>query len=679
MTISTEEQKHLTKTLETLEKAFQISLGKEQKTDAGYMELKKYTVDYHHELDKYEVYDYQKSLASMDRQVGAERQSQQKLRYALSSPYFARIDFCYDDESEAERFYIGRFGFSQAAGDSLIYDWRAPVASLYYDFGPGTAEYQTDSGCFSGELTKKRQIKVEDGLLQYVVDTDQALHDEVLMEELTNSSSEQMKTIIHTIQKEQNQIIRDQQTKHLIIQGVAGSGKTSIALHRIAYLLYNKRTSLRASEVLILSPNAVFSDFIAGVLPELGEEELIQQELGTILQPFLPQLTIDSSYLKETNNLSAFPNSQQAKRCREINRKGFTKKLKNYLEEVAKAPFEKGIEAGTLQLSKEALNNLFALCSSSASVYDRVDELAKQLFLRQREEQQTAKSLTQKQIHQLLLKRLIHQSPLSIYKDFCSKTGLMFTSKNKEALSYSDIFPLLLCKFSWEGQEEIKNVKHLIIDEMQDYSEIQYEVISRLFSCSKTILGDVSQNISLEQGLNSQEISKYFSDGRMVELNKSYRSSYEIIQYARRFLSDQKLIPVERHGKLPEVKRYKNLTDQMKQLEELFIRFSASGSQLCGVICKNSKEIAEIKNFFKERELHVLDENSKQFKRGINLTTFTLAKGLEFDVVILPYITEENYHSNLDKNLLYVGCTRAMSELYLLESDQQPSQLLKQS
>ena len=255
--------------------------------EQAYKEIKKYTVDYKNELDKYEVYNHQQNLSFIDKRNTIETNRIAKLSYLQETPYFSRIDFQFDGEEEAEKFYIGRYGFVDNYGQQLVYDWRAPISSLYYDFPLGSAYYESMGKKFTGSLQLKRQFDIKNGTIRFLVDSNDALNDDFLINELSKHTTKEMKTIIHTIQKEQNEAIRDSKTRNLLIQGVAGSGKTSIALHRIAYLLYQKRAELAASEVLILSPNEVFSDYISTVLPELGEDDLFQSDITQLMQPLM--------------------------------------------------------------------------------------------------------------------------------------------------------------------------------------------------------------------------------------------------------------------------------------------------------------------------------------------------------------------------------------------------------
>ena len=197
-------------------------------------------MDYKNELDKYEVYNHQQNLSFIDKRNTIETNRIAKLSYLQETPYFSRIDFQFDGEEEAEKFYIGRYGFVDNYGQQLVYDWRAPISSLYYDFPLGSAYYESMGKKFTGSLQLKRQFDIKNGTIRFLVDSNDALNDDFLINELSKHTTKEMKTIIHTIQKEQNEAIRDSKTRNLLIQGVAGSGKTSIALHRIAYLLYQK-------------------------------------------------------------------------------------------------------------------------------------------------------------------------------------------------------------------------------------------------------------------------------------------------------------------------------------------------------------------------------------------------------------------------------------------------------
>ena len=240
-----------------------------------FKESKKYLYENRGDMDAMEIFSNEKSISQIVSSGEFISKQKTKIESLINTPYFARIDFRYDDEDEIEKIYIGRNAFIDNFGDMLIYDWRAPVSSMYYDFELGNASYDAPLGKVEGDITLKRQFKITKSKMDYVIESALSIGDEVLQRELSNTSDQRMKNIVATIQKEQNRIIRNEGTNTLIIQGVAGSGKTSIALHRVAYFLYKYREYLSAENVVVISPNKVFADYISNVLPELGEEPII--------------------------------------------------------------------------------------------------------------------------------------------------------------------------------------------------------------------------------------------------------------------------------------------------------------------------------------------------------------------------------------------------------------------
>lgn len=272
-----DEAAHLIQMNEKLEEALKKAEENVRKLDQEYRDAKKYMVDYRGEIDPHEMFQNELLLRQTDRTGAFSAEVQNQLAKLKESPYFARIDFCRTGKTESSKFYIGRFTFKYG-NELLIFDWRAPVSSMFYDYEVGPAAYDAPSGRVEGMLTKKRQFKIKDGVMEYALESSANIQDDILQKELSHTSDEKMKSIISTIQKEQNQIIRNDKAETLIIQGVAGSGKTSIALHRIAFLLYRYKNRLSARNITILSPNKVFGDYISNVIPELGEEPIY--ELG---------------------------------------------------------------------------------------------------------------------------------------------------------------------------------------------------------------------------------------------------------------------------------------------------------------------------------------------------------------------------------------------------------------
>ncbi|MEQ7094131.1 UvrD-helicase domain-containing protein [Enterococcus gallinarum] len=347
--------------------------------EQAYKEIKKYTVDYKNELDKYEVYNHQQNLSFIDKRNTFETNRIAKLSYLQETPYFSRIDFQFDGEEEAEKFYIGRYGFVDNYGQQLVYDWRAPISSLYYDFPLGSAYYESMGKKFTGSLQLKRQFDIKNGTIRFLVDSNDALNDDFLINELSKHTTKEMKTIIHTIQKEQNEVIRDSKTRNLLIQGVAGSGKTSIALHRIAYLLYQKRAELAASEMLILSPNEVFSDYISTVLPELGEDDLFQSDITQLMQPLMGESLVIGDRQGEIASILSKPQSKKSQSYLHKRSASFFGAMGEYLETIPKKLFREDIVIEPdIRLTKQQIQAAFANLPIAA-LWPQIKELAQRL------------------------------------------------------------------------------------------------------------------------------------------------------------------------------------------------------------------------------------------------------------------------------------------------------------
>ncbi|MBO0455644.1 AAA family ATPase [Enterococcus hulanensis] len=656
--MSTIEEHYLTEVTSKLKQKIKEVEATLDTNEANYKELKHYTIDYKNELDKYEVYNHQQNLKFIDSRSVLEANVLKKLNYQKETPYFSKIAFQFAEDDESEDFYIGRYGFADQYGEQLIYDWRAPISSLYYDFSLGEAFYESHNQKFHGKLQLKRQFEIKNGRINFVVDTNDAINDELLMRELGKSTSNEMKTIIHTIQREQNAAIRDTKTKNLIIQGVAGSGKTSIALHRMAYLLYQKKEELSASDILIVSPNQVFADYISTVLPELGEDELPQVDIVSLATLFINEKYRITDRQDELREVLDSPSSQQAKNYRYKQSKAFFEKLKSHGEVLKRQLFAAEIRIDDQRISPAEIKrvidqqpeqSLFELIQELSSFFSkRVSELRREKFAKQLE---------------LYFKKIIHTTgSLTDYYKFLAANNLEY-AKKKHVISYSDLFPYLFFKLMIEGIKPNKQVLHLVIDEMQDYSVLQLSVIDRLFPCQKTICGDVHQMLVSTDDDFLGELQTALSKTRLLKFVTSYRSSFEIMEFAKRFIDDgEEIQPVERHGKEVEVHAYNR-----EYLAEKIMDFNASDHKSCGIICQNWQEAAKIEAAFPEEQLVRFEKDTKKIAKGIILTTLQFAKGLEFDQVILPDIRSRQLKEK--SNFLYTSCSRALHELTLLVKD----------
>ncbi|GGC79480.1 HelD family protein [Enterococcus wangshanyuanii] len=659
----TKENTYLTEVTEKIKAKMKQIDGTVDANEQAYKNLKKYTVDYKNELDKYEVYNHQQNLSFIDNRNSFETSIRKKLAYLKETPYFSRIDFQFDNEDEIEKFYIGRYGFADDLGQQLIYDWRAPISSLYYDFSLGDAYYESLGMKFHGYVKGKRQFEIEKGKLKFVVDTDDTVNDDFLMNELSKNTSNEMKTIIHTIQKEQNEAIRDVKTKNLIIQGVAGSGKTSIALHRIAYLLYQKRDELQASDILILSPNDVFSSYISTVLPELGEDELNQLEITQLVQPMIDEKLTVTDRQDEINRIVEKPKSKEAQTYLYKRSEIFFLSLKNHIQQLSNRLFFEDIVVDhQYTFSKKDLEKANNTLTESA-LFPKTKQLARQLSKNVSEIEQ---SHVREAIEKELRDRLQVTTSWTEYVNFLTAERISF-NQHKNKIDYADLFPYLYLKMNIEGILPNHQIKHLVIDEMQDYSPLHFYVLDRLFPCQKTICGDVNHDLLTTEINFLEQLQTVIPNNRVIKFNTSYRSSYEIIEFAKRFTTNKALTPIERHNKEVQLIYVDHLREKQEQLTKIVESFETSAHRTCGIICQTWDEVAKIEKSLSSYEVTRFGKQSTAMTEGIIITTSQFAKGLEFDQVILTDIRKEQLEAK--SNLLYTSCSRALHELTLFISN----------
>ncbi|HEX5169685.1 MAG TPA: UvrD-helicase domain-containing protein [Cyclobacteriaceae bacterium] len=596
-----------------------------------------------------------------------------KLMKLGKSPYFGRIDFV--TERDETPIYIGIYSFfDETHRANLIYDWRAPISSMFYDFELGPASYQTPSGEIDGAIKLKRQYKIRDGVMEFMIENSLNIQDDILQLELSKSSDDKMKNIVATIQRDQNAVIRNETSPVMIIQGVAGSGKTSIALHRIAFLLYRFRDTISSRDILIISPNKVFADYISNVLPELGEEhipEMTMEELATDLlenrhnfQHFYQQV---SAILE--NHDEAFIERIRFKASFE-----FLSKLNQYLIHIENNYWD----VTELRIGKTVIPGPYILERFKA--YHRVPPL-KRFQMVFKDVQNYVRDNTNRKvtghergkIWEALPRMFRMNNVFDLYKDFFRWVGReeLLQISPGGMLEYADVFPLIYFKMRLEGiqTQSYDGVKHLLVDEMQDYTPVQYAVLSRLFNCKKTILGDVNQRVNPYSASSAEGIEQIFPQADVVKLFRSYRSTWQISAFAQRILPNPNLVAMERHGREPEVKRFASNVEEVEAIKGLIAKFKDSEHQLLGIICKTQEQAAMLFDEMKGHGIHLLNADSTSFTDGVIITTVHLAKGLEFDEVIIPFASSRNYQTEVDRSLLYIACTRAMHLLTLTYSN----------
>lgn len=645
---------------------------------AGQQEIKnmhEYYWENYTEMDEYgyENYDNQQALLHQVHANEEKLSKRKRLTRMLESPFFGRVDFRYDGEEESETFYIGIGNFAPRAGmRPLIYDWRAPVSGLFYDYDRGPAAYDAPGGRMEGEITSKWQYKIKNGHMIYGFESDTKIDDEILKQELGSGGDVQLKNIVRTIQKEQNAIIRNTEDRILAIQGAAGSGKTSVALHRIAYLLYHDRENLKAANILILSPNNAFSDYISHILPELGEEHIQEMSFDLFAYKELKEAANDCEdrydYLEKKMK---FQDSEWEIRFKEKQSASFIGQMEGFLAMLEEDLVNiRSFTFKGFHKTEEEIIHLFYFKFQTVPLLARMDAVMEYLI----DEYETlrGKNISEEDMEALretFQKMYVTTDLYEIYgwllKD-CGYPELSNAEYERRKLEYEDVFPMLYLKYRLKGSRKHKNIKHLVIDEMQDYSYLQYSILSMLFHCRMTILGDRAQTMDSECQDVTKFLPKIFGKKiRKIVMNKSYRNTLEIAEYAERIRGGEGLELFQRHGK--EVEEFHGLSmEEMLENIEKQVKSANAQYETAAVITMNESDAYDIYRLLKNRQLPVsyMDRDTSVFKKGMTVTTFYLAKGLEFDQVFAVLGRETN---PLYKQAKYISATRALHELYIYE------------
>ncbi|TGE27494.1 HelD family protein [Hymenobacter metallicola] len=594
-----------------------------------------------------------------------------KLIKLSQSPYFGRIDFTTPSQVTTP-VYIGVHSFSdEQQRQNLIYDWRAPISSMFYDFELGEASYATPSGTIQGTIGLKRQYKIRDGRLEFMLENDVNIHDDVLQRELAKSSDDKMKNIVATIQRDQNAVIRNEDAIVMVIQGVAGSGKTSIALHRIAFLLYRYRETIAAKDILIISPNKVFADYISNVLPELGEEHIPEMGMEELAADLLDNRYTFQTFFDQVSALLEQHDPAFIERIRFKSSFEFLSKLNQYLIHIENNYFS----LSELRVGRTVVSGVFL--QQKFKAYHRVPLLQRFALVandvRAYVRDAVGRKLTGQEkatIGEGIPRMFKFNNVLDFYRDFYRWLGKpeLFKIDQRLKLEYADVFALIYLRIRLEGLTAYDQIKHLLVDEMQDYTPVQYAVLSRLFRCRKTILGDVSQTVNPYSASSAETIERVFPQADIVKLYRSYRSTLEITTFAQRITPNPDILPLERHGQPPVLTSCTSQAEELATIQQLVTAFASSGSHSLGIICKTLRQATQVYEALQGAGVHLLTADSTSFKEGVIVTTAHLAKGLEFDAVIVPFVSARNYKTEVDRSMLYVACTRAMHQLTLTYS-----------
>jgi len=617
------------------------------------------------------------------------------LEKMIKSPYFARIDFKFDDEDEFEKIYIGRSSLRKNSYQEMyVYDWRSPIASVFYRFMTGEAFYDAPCGRVTGELNLKRQYEIKNGILEYFFDSDVQIVDEFLRQLLSQNTTAKMKAIVETIQHEQDVVIRDMENDLLMVQGVAGSGKTSIALHRAAYLMYQGlQTKLSANNIMIISPNSIFEQYISNVLPELGEDNVISSVFEDILSEllngrkiqsrndFLENLIVNSKYKEISRNSIEFKTSSF---FREI--------LDQFLIDIPRQwiEFEDVYYEGKCVVSGQILKDKILGRPETPlgiKLEQLEDYILEQIFgtgkgRGHKEEKNLIKQEIQKfiKIDIVELYKILFSNEAYFYSLLQNsnpsqniKNIWKYTKENLEAdsLYYDDAIAIAYLYLKIYGTNKYKNIKQVVIDEAQDYYPLQYEIFNLLFSNAKfTILGDMKQTIAKKEDISFYEqIQKILNKKKssLIMLDKSFRCTNEILNFSLKFIEQSSQIKsFNRNGDSPKVYIADNSEIFIDEIVKEIKLCQEKGFQSICLICKTEKNSTYLFNKIKHKlDIQLIKNGSVSDLQGVFILPVYMSKGLEFDTVLICDADSQNYHDEDDKNLLYVACTRALHKLSL--------------
>lgn len=663
------------------------------------------------------------------------------------SPYFGRIDFSEESERSTDQIYLGIHSFYDESTDQfLVYDWRAPISSLYYDYSLGTAVYKAQNEMITGEITLKRQFIIRNGQMESMFDTGVTIGDELLQDVLGKNANTQMKSIVATIQKEQNLIIRDETSRLLIVQGAAGSGKTSAALQRVAYLLYRYRDTLHADQIILFSPNSMFNSYISTVLPELGEENMKQTTFQDYLEEHIEKtFDVEDPFTQIEYVLAGKEDPKYLVRMQSIQYKAsasFLKVVDNYVTDLRQEGmvFKDVKFRGNVLISKEEIKERFYSFPLSMRIPNRIklisEWLLKELKERERlerkepwveEEIQLLDKETYAKIHkklqqekrydtntfddfereQQMLAALVvkkHFKPIrkrvkglqfinapAIYIQLFANPlfAERFTSKNELPLywkeicqetveriqhlqmAYEDATPYLYIKDQLEELQRNTSARHIFIDEAQDYSVFQFTFLKRLFPHSKmTVLGDFNQTIHVHATENgfSQLYNLYGEEkSKRIELTRSYRSTKQIIEFTRQLISEGNCIePFEREGRKPDITVVETDEELHQRIVNRIQYLKKNNHKTIAIICKTAEESKAAFDILQQHvQIHLIEKETASFDSGVLIVPSYLAKGVEFDAVIIYNASNQKYRKESERKLFYTACTRAMHELYI--------------
>ncbi|MCI7702013.1 MAG: AAA family ATPase [Tenericutes bacterium] len=666
-----QEEEYLKKTLAVIKELIENDDNSIKDRMAEIQEMKKYLWDNNAMLDDAEIASGMYNVNCDVSYTNENIKKLMKLKKSLESPYFGRVDF--ESNGFSEPVYIG---INSIAKDLTFYvfDWRTPIASLFYNYGTGPASYEAPRGTISGNISLKRQYKISDEKIERCFNSDLNIDDEYLQEILANASSEKMTNIVNTIQREQNEIIRNVSDKYLIVQGIAGSGKTSVALHRIAYLLY-KEKNLSSNNVLIFSPNDVFSQYISNVLPELGEDNVLQTTFSDFASAYIRDFKEIESFTQfiERYYKSDSISEEEYKTTKYKISDEFKSLIDNYIERYREnMSFIRPIIINGKAIKIADLNRLLKTTFGKFPLSERIDRISEYICDHNNiSYKKYGKTIREK------IKTIVNfdLDVKKMYEDIISSDQFKECAGLKEnagfkvgkQLKYDDLLPLMYIYFEMNGYPKNNSIRHVIIDEAQDYSLLQFYMLKKIFyTASFTVLGDIHQTINPYYIYNNlNDVNSIFENkGKYIELNKTYRSSQEIIEFTNQILGLDNACSVRKNNAIPVTMRSVPKEQAVNQIMQDIEIMRENGIKRIAIITKNNTETLELYDKLKDQldDINIIQQNAKAGIGNMVILPSYISKGLEFDGVI-AYTDEDHEYQEKDKYLFYVVCTRAQHNL----------------
>lgn len=664
-----EEQQYLDESSKIIESLIEEE-GKKCETGLDYVQsLSKYHWETKSEMDFVERAN---SIGEINTQATITNQGLEnlrKLRKALERPFFGKIKIKFSDD-DTDDFYIGLTSIIND-NDIVINDWRSPIASIFYNSKMGDTSFKAPRGVISCNLRERKQIKVQDGKIKRIIESNIHLDDEELQEVLSRGSKDKMSNIVSTIQEEQNDVIRNLKDSRILVQGCAGSGKTSVALHRLAFLLYNDKKS-SSENMLIFSPSNTFSNYISNVLPELGENNVMETTFSDFADAFVKKFDRLETY---TEFISKYYDGINTEEENNYYRFCFSKEYKEALDKfIARTAnsyrFTDDFTYKNEYIPQEYMNKLLELrTANNESLQEKIDGVTEYVATILKKNISINRSTLRTKIAKDLVKPAI--DPRILYnkfvesEEFIEAYGKKGKKLNVKLLGYPDLLGMLYLNFELKGYPDNDIIHHLVIDECQDYAPLQMEMIGKMFrGATITALGDVNQTINPFFKYGSlEEMSRLLGiDTKYLELNKSYRSTKEIIDYSNAIVNNEKIVPVRTGMDVPVKLKEVPKEQLFKELLNDVLKLKEQGLNRICIVTKSSKEAKAIYEGLKDLvDIEVICDD-KELSGSTFVSPSYIAKGLEFDAVI-SYNDIDNPYQEEDKYLYYVACTRAQHNL----------------